>query len=81
MFYLVFVRNRFAHESNLKSFTLQNIFLLFVTEAGELWEHLGMEAIHAISSLNYTSPPLNAKCQSAFSKISFHPCTFPNYPI
>ena len=46
----MFVRDRFAHESNLKSFTLQNIFLLFVTEAGELWEHLGMEAIHAISS-------------------------------
>ena len=82
MFYLVFVRNWSAHESNLKSFTLQNIFLLFVTEAGELWEHLRMEAIHVMFSFELYNPAFKCKVSIRFFlKLVFYPCTFPNYPI
>ena len=80
--YLLFICNQFAQDGDSKKLCVANIFLLFVTEAGELWERLGIEAIHVVFPLNYICPNLNAKCQSSvFLNLVFYPCTFPNYPI
>ena len=80
--YLLFICNQFAQDGYSKKLCVANIFLLFVTEAGELWERLGIEAIHVVFPLNNICPNLNAKCQSTvFLNLVFYPCTFPNYPI
>ena len=54
------------------------IFLLFVTEAGELWEHLRMEAIHVMFSFELYNPAFKCKVSIRFFlKISFLSLHFP----
>ena len=82
--YLPYIRNQFAHDTVIQKEVVRckYIFLLFVTEAGELWEHLRMEAIHVMFSFELYNPAFKCKVSIRFFlKLVFYPCTFPNYPI